>query len=261
MAARHDPQSLDASALAAASGWTVVHRNRTRSTNDDAAFLRAAGAPARTVVVADEQQAGRGREGRAFASPRGGLYASLLLPASPEDLPGPVVAAVALAVADALQGAGAHDVALKWPNDLWLSGRKVGGILLEGPGGPQGLVVAGIGLNLVQVPSDLPDDLRSTLCALEPHVGRPVSRDALLTDLLRAADARLAALRTPAARASLAQDYAGRQALQGAQVTWTEGSTRHAGRLLHAGLDGLEVEQQGRRRRVRIEHAMDLRPA
>lgn len=253
--------ALDPAALAAATGWTVVQHTRTRSTNDDAVLVRAAGAPARTVVVADEQLAGRGREGRAFASPPGGLYASLLLEAAPSDLPGPVVAAVALAAVDVLEAAGAHEVALKWPNDLWLSGRKVGGILLEGPGGPQGLVVAGLGLNVAAVPAGLPEDLRRTLAALGPHVGRPVSRQALLVGLLRAVDARLAGLRTPGARATLAEAYAARQALRGAQVTWVEGSTPHAGRLLSAGLDGLEVEQEGRRRRVRLEHAMDLRPA
>ncbi|MFM8979315.1 MAG: biotin--[acetyl-CoA-carboxylase] ligase [Planctomycetia bacterium] len=254
-------EPLDTAAVAAHSGWAVVHRASTRSTNDDAAGLRAAGAPARTVVVADEQQAGRGREGRAFASPPGGLYASLLLPARGEDLPGPVVAAVALAAADALQAAGAREVALKWPNDLWLAGRKVGGILLEGPGGPRGLVVAGIGLNVAAVPAGLPEDLRRTLAALAPHVGHPVAREGLLVALLAAVERRLAQLEAPAARAGLAADYAARQALLGQAVTWLEGSTRQSGRLLAAGLEGLEVEQQGQRRRVRLEHAMDLKPA
>lgn len=252
---------LDPAALAAATGWTVVQRTRTRSTNDDAVLLREAGAPARTVVVADEQLAGRGREGRPFASPPGGLYASLLLEAAAGDLPGPVVAAVALAAADALQAAGARDVALKWPNDLWLAGRKVGGILLEGPGGPGGLVVAGVGLNVQAVPAALPEELRRTLAALAPHVGHPVARQGLLVDLLRAVDARLGSLRSAAGREGLAAQYAALQALRGADVTWVEGSTRHAGRLLAAGLEGLEVEQAGRRRHVRLEHAMDLRPA
>lgn len=257
----HGIDGLDTGAVAVASGWGVVHRRATRSTNDDAVLLRAAGVPARTVVLADEQQAGRGREGRAFASPPGGLYCSLLLAARAPDLPGPLVAAVALAVADALEACGARDVALKWPNDLWLGGRKVGGILLEGPGGPAGLVVAGIGLNVEAVPADLPADLRPTLAALVPHVGHAVARQDLLLHLLAAVDRRLAGLEAPAARERLAAAYAARQALLGADVTWLEGSARHAGRLLAAGLDGLEVEEAGQRRRVRLEHAMDLRPA
>jgi BirA family biotin operon repressor/biotin-[acetyl-CoA-carboxylase] ligase len=253
---------LDASRVATASGWRVIHRAETTSTNDDASAARAQGAGSRTVVVADLQTAGRGREGRWFASPPGGLYLSMLVRADPDDLPAPLVAAVALAAAEALEAVGVPHVAIKWPNDLWVGGRKVGGILLEGPGSPGAPVIAGLGVNLRQVPTDLPPPVRATLTALDHEVGRRVAREALLVALLGRVDARLVDLAAPASRALLAEAYARRQALLGAAIVWQEGGACHRGRLLAAGLLGLEVDEPGRgRRRLRAEHVVEVRAA
>ncbi|MDA1195839.1 MAG: biotin--[acetyl-CoA-carboxylase] ligase, partial [Planctomycetota bacterium] len=104
--------------LARASGWRVEHRPETGSTNDVAGDILAAGASARTVVVADRQTRGRGREGRAYESPPGGLYVSLLVDAAPADRPGLVVALVACAAADAIEAVSGLAVGIKWPNEL-----------------------------------------------------------------------------------------------------------------------------------------------
>lgn len=128
----------------------------TGSTNDDARDLAIAGAPEGTVVLAREQTSGRGRLGREWASPDGGVYASLVL--RPEvELPDAVVLplVVGLGVARALDRFGVSAL-LKWPNDLLAAdGRKLAGVLLEGlsEGWRVTWVVAGIGVNVRAAPT------------------------------------------------------------------------------------------------------------
>ncbi len=135
-----------------------VHRTRTGSTNDDAKQLAAAGLPAWSVVLAEEQTAGRGRWGRTWQSAAGaGLWMSVLL------RPEPAVAARAgllplatgLAVARVLRDRGIQ-AELKWPNDVLCNGRKICGILCEAVSSGSCLthIVVGIGLNLRQTAAD-----------------------------------------------------------------------------------------------------------
>lgn len=127
----------------------------TGSTNDDARELARAGAPEGTVVLAAQQASGRGRLGRSWASPRGGVYASIVLrPAveTPDAIVLPLV--VGLGVARGLGSLGV-DVRLKWPNDLLDDrGRKVAGVLLEGlsEGWRISWIVAGVGVNVRNAP-------------------------------------------------------------------------------------------------------------
>lgn len=126
------------------------------STNDEAARLARAGASHGTIVTAAVQHAGRGRLGRVWASPPGGLYLSavLRLPLRSVDVP-PVTLAVGIAVHDTLRALAAP-VALKWPNDVVvaadhaLAGRKLAGVLVEAGGEPSGPchAVVGVGLNV-----------------------------------------------------------------------------------------------------------------
>ena len=137
---------------------------RVGSTNDVARRLAIEGAPAGTVVVADEQVAGRGRAGRVWSSPPGlGLWLSVV--ARPPALPEPA----ALPLLVGLEAARALDpfldgdpVQVKWPNDLLLHGRKVGGILCEAvwAGDAPAFVVVGIGVNVLHGPEDFPAELR-----------------------------------------------------------------------------------------------------
>ena len=103
------------------------------------------------LLVAEAQTAGRGRLGRAWVSaPGASLTFSLALPLAPRSWSG-LSLAVGLAVADALDPVSDSPpkIGLKWPNDLWLAGRKLGGILIETVvHGSERIVVAGIGLNL-----------------------------------------------------------------------------------------------------------------
>jgi BirA family biotin operon repressor/biotin-[acetyl-CoA-carboxylase] ligase len=118
------------------------------STNERAKELAAAGVPHGTLVTADEQTAGRGRQGREWvAPPRSAVLMSLVLREFDPLLP--LRAAVAVA-----QTVGSEEI--KWPNDVWLGGRKVAGILVEGRPA-DGWAVLGIGVNVepVEFPAEL----------------------------------------------------------------------------------------------------------
>lgn len=138
--------------------WTSFEGGHTTgSTNDDCIALARAGAAEGTVVLASAQQAGRGRLGRTWDSPEGGVYLSVLLRpeiAISEMAPLPLV--VSLGVARAIEGLGMIAVRLKWPNDVWFEQRKLAGILLESSieGGHVQWVVAGVGLNVEVVEGD-----------------------------------------------------------------------------------------------------------
>ena len=127
----------------------------TRSTNDDARSLALDGAPEGTVVLAAQQTNGRGRLGRVWSSPAGGVYASVVLRPSvetPEAIVLPLV--VGLGVARGLDTLGVQTL-LKWPNDLLcVDGRKVAGVLLEGlsEGWLISWIVAGVGINVRSAP-------------------------------------------------------------------------------------------------------------
>ncbi len=130
------------------------------STNREMRRMLLHGTPHGTLVVAGAQTEGRGRVGRVFLSPPGGVYLSLLLCPQP-DSPGDgtaVTAAAAVAAARAVERLCGRDLRIKWVNDLYWQGRKVGGILTEGlldmESGRPSQVVVGIGINL-RTPADL----------------------------------------------------------------------------------------------------------
>jgi BirA family biotin operon repressor/biotin-[acetyl-CoA-carboxylase] ligase len=153
------------------------------STNDRAREVADEGAGPFSVILADEQTAGRGRGGRAWHSrPGAGLFLSTLLPGSgspPLHLP----LLVGLAAARATESASPRvGIGLKWPNDLILKGRKVGGILCERH---HGAVVTGIGLNIRHRAADFPPDLAGVATSLEAAADERVSVGSLVTALLR----------------------------------------------------------------------------
>jgi BirA family transcriptional regulator, biotin operon repressor / biotin---[acetyl-CoA-carboxylase] ligase len=140
--------------------YRLVSYDTVGSTNDEAKRLAREGAAEGTIVWALVQTAGRGRRGSLWASPRGNLYASLLLrPDAParRALQLGFVAAVALGDALSTTVPGLSGLSYKWPNDVLLGGRKLAGILLEAEsGGGEGLafLVVGFGVNLVSSPQE-----------------------------------------------------------------------------------------------------------
>lgn len=169
-------------------GRPRIHVPMTESTMDDARELAEGGAPHGFLVRADQQVGGRGRAGRGWASPRGGLWFSLLL--RPERAPESwtLLALVAgSACASAMRRLGA-DARLKWPNDVLLGGRKAAGFLLESRVGE--FVVLGAGVN-VRVPREaLPAEVQGIATSLHEHVERPVDADAFLEEFLEAFSSR-----------------------------------------------------------------------
>ena len=138
-------------------------------------------APEGTVVVAEEQTAGRGRRGRTWeSSARAGLWWSLLLrPPVPADRLGWLPLVIGVGVARGVRSAVGVEVALKWPNDVLVDGRKLAGILAERLA--DGSVVVGVGINVDQDEAELPDGGASLRT-----VGIPTDRTAVLIDVLAA---------------------------------------------------------------------------
>ena len=207
-------------------GHPRAHFRLTDSTNARARELAEAGAPHGAVVTAREQTAGRGRQGRSWAGPPGrALLLSVIVRRFDALLP----LRAGLAVADVA----GPDARVKWPNDVWLDGRKLAGILVEGR--PDAWAVVGIGLNVAVRLEDLPEEVR----AIAATLGRPPEAlEATLRELLDALGARL---EQPAAGAL--DDLRGRDALRGRVVRWSGGSGEAAGidadgRLLVRGANG-----------------------
>ena len=173
-------------------GRTLHVLDEVTSTNSQAATLAQQGAPHGAVVVAETQTAGRGRLGRHWHSPPGkNLYCSLLL----RTMPGrdqqplwlswiPLIAA--LAVSRAVQVTADLKPTVKWPNDILIGNRKLGGVLCEssGLGTSHAVVIVGIGLNVNIRRDDFPEDLRELATSLMIETQHPFDRAALLVTLL-----------------------------------------------------------------------------
>jgi BirA family biotin operon repressor/biotin-[acetyl-CoA-carboxylase] ligase len=159
------------------------------STNDEAARLARAGASHGTVVISELQTAGRGRNGRVWRSPPGGLYLSAVLrPNIPLALVPPMTLAIGIGVCDAVRACGVGGV-LKWPNDVLVDDRKLAGVLVEAQsqGGRLDAVVVGIGINLRSLGAD--DDVSRISTSIEAETparddGQPIDRELVIERLL-----------------------------------------------------------------------------
>jgi BirA family biotin operon repressor/biotin-[acetyl-CoA-carboxylase] ligase len=247
------PAEIQRRTRAARFGAEIAYHAATGSTNEDAMRLARAGAPEGTLVVAEHQTAGRGRLGRTWVSPRrSNLYASFVL--RPSIAPGaaPQLALVAgVAVARALTASGAAGVAIKWPNDCLLDGRKVAGILTEMDAEIDRVraVILGIGVNLNMPSRAFPSELRETATSLQQATGRRVDRiafTAILCETLEDAYGRFLA----EGFGALVGEWEARSCLAGRRVTVecagrrTTGTVRGLdpdGRLV---LDGPEGEER-----------------
>ena len=168
-------------------GKRIFHFFKTDSTNRVAMELGYSGEPEGAVVLAEEQTAGKGRAGRAWQSERAaGIYVTLLLRPRLAPVQAPLLTMQAgLSARAAVQAQTGLTVDLKWPNDLFLAGKKMGGILTEmhAEPGQVRFVIVGIGLNVNQ--EKFGGDLRSIATSLRIETGKPQSRLELLVRLLR----------------------------------------------------------------------------
>lgn len=154
------------------------------STQDEAARWVRSGNDVPALVLAGAQRAGRGRTGRSWYSPVGGVYATLCLRPSTNASRWPsMTVAAGLALAQVLDEAGVAGVDLKWPNDCRVFGRKVAGILSEAL--PEaGVVLVGVGINGVLDPRQTPDDLAGSAVGLASVLPSDLALDVVCAQAL-----------------------------------------------------------------------------
>jgi BirA family biotin operon repressor/biotin-[acetyl-CoA-carboxylase] ligase len=224
-------------------GRPLVRLATVDSTNREARRWADGGAAHGLVVVADEQTAGRGRLERTWHSPpREGVYASALLRPGPDPTRlGLVGVAAAIATAEAVEDAGVRSARIKWPNDVWVEGRKIAGVLVEArdAGRAEGIVVIGIGVNVGQ--TAFPDGLRVPATSVRLETGEALSPEAVLGRLLARLEPWLDALLAGRVSA-LDAAFSARDALAGRRISFTLDRREVEGEVLAISpLEGLRL--------------------
>jgi BirA family transcriptional regulator, biotin operon repressor / biotin---[acetyl-CoA-carboxylase] ligase len=216
------------------------------STNNEALAWATSGAKDLSLVIADEQTAGRGRLDRKWFTPRGTALAfSLILRPTPEekDHLTRMVGLAALAIVDTLRTRGLV-AQIKWPNDVLLNGYKVAGILVESvwTGDEVDCLVIGVGLNVLRESVPSTELLQFPATSLEESLGSLVDRERILHDIL----AGLIALRPHLGTESFIASWEKALAFRGEPVqVETENGVSVAGKLLGLESDGsLRMSQE-----------------
>ncbi len=219
------------------------------STNDLAMRLADAGAGEGTVILADAQTAGRGRRGREWFSPVGsGIYVSVVL--RPWGEPAHWIASrltvtAGVALAEGVRSSTGLPVELKWPNDLVVGRRKLGGILTEmsTTGADHPAVVVGIGINVRL--TAYPLVLASVATSLEAELGRPIDRAPVLVETLAALVTRYQELRNARFDAILSAWRAFAPSLRGAPIEWESPEGIVHGQAIDLDGDGALLARTG----------------
>lgn len=225
-------------------GRPLIRLDIVKSTQDIAFRLGERGASEGTTVVARHQTGGRGRSGRAWATPPGEalLFSVLFRPDMPPERLSPLSLLIADAVASTVRSLFSLEPRIKWPNDVLIDGRKLSGILIQVRGG---MVVVGIGLNVLSAPADLPEGATS----IRSESGLDVDMDALLHSLLSAIGDRYRRLlhgdTGPAIRRVEEALY-----LRGNEVTLQDGDRTLTGRILGLRDDGALLLDVGKETRA-----------
>lgn len=209
-------------------GCRVTYLAAVDSTNRAATQLAEGGAPAGSVVLADAQTAGRGRLARSWFSPPGrNAYLSLILrpPIPPVRVPQLSLVA-AVACARAMETVCGVAPRVKWPNDLYVDGRKVSGILCDMRAETDQLafLILGIGINVNIAPHEFPEEIAEFATSLSAACGKRVNRVRLICELLDALE--------------LAYDEWMENGLAGFRDAWRERSLLHSRRITVEGPDG-----------------------
>jgi len=164
----------------------VIVLDRIGSTNDECKRMASDGAEEGTLVIAEEQTGGKGRLGRSWSSPKGnGIWMSLILrPQVNLYNVSAITLAAGLAVCKALNNFGV-EAGIKWPNDVYINGKKVCGILTEMSASSEGVdyVVVGMGIN-VNTPY-FPQELENIACSLYTETNKKYERNTIITEVLK----------------------------------------------------------------------------
>lgn len=174
-------------------GRPLMYQAVTGSTNDDALKAARAGAPHGSVFIADEQTAGRGRRGHAWLAAPGEslLFSVLLRPKLELAHTSALTLAIGLALRDAVAPLVNASPQIKWPNDLYVSGKKLAGILVESQlqGSELQALIVGVGLNVAT--RDFPEEIAKTATSLALLGAASLERETVLFEILEAMARRL----------------------------------------------------------------------
>lgn len=167
-----------------------IFKKETASTNSDLKdMIKACEEPVYAVVCAEEQSGGRGRTGKSFHSPKGGVYFSASFPLEGDVSNAPFITLLAgLCVCSSLQKICPEKLKIKWPNDIYLHGKKLCGILTELT---KNTAVVGIGINCEMKKSDIPDELKSIVTSLAMHGIELPDKKALISEIVSLLDAEI----------------------------------------------------------------------
>lgn len=174
-------------------GRDVHYFESVLSTQMSAHDMVASGAKEGTLIIAEQQTAGRGRMGRKWHSPLGkGIWMSLILaPRIPIHFAPQLTLLIAVALCRAIKQKYPMDVGIKWPNDLLVGGRKISGILLESSAEDERLrhVIAGIGISANLLQEDYPPELWDKATSLSIESGQVIDRELLIAAFLNELEA------------------------------------------------------------------------
>lgn len=221
-------------------GWRIHYFDEIDSTQEAARELAAGGAAQGTVVIAERQSAGRGRMGRTWHSPPGvNLYTTIILRPPIPLAEVPRLSLVAgVAAAEAVEREAPGIVTLKWPNDVWLRGRKAGGIIAEAvTDAHQQLdcVLLGIGLNINLAADDVPPELRGKATSMRIATGHRCDRTAIADSLFNRLDSRYMESLTRGFE-SIVPAWERYSALTGRRIAIVDGARHQSG--IVRGIDG-----------------------
>ena len=216
------------------------------STNRYLKELAARGAKEGTIVIANRQSAGRGRLGRSFFSPEGGIYMSMVLrPAILAEKAILITTCAAVAVARAIESICKESAGIKWVNDIFIKNKKVCGILAEAGLDPDkevpSYVVLGIGINVKQ--QSVPEELKSIVGCLE-DAGQKVLKE----DLIAAVWEEFATLYQDISTAVYMEEYKERSVLLNREVVVYWPQEEYTARVTDIDREGhLVLEREGKR--------------
>jgi BirA family biotin operon repressor/biotin-[acetyl-CoA-carboxylase] ligase len=225
------------------------------STNREARDRAREGAGAGTVVLADFQSRGRGRLGRAWESPSGAnVYLSVILrPPIPPPAAPQITLLAGVSTARALSNVSGLECRIKWPNDIFLRGKKMAGILaeMEGEGSETRFIILGIGVNVNWKKEEFPPELRDTATSLQAEKGEEFSRAAVTAGLLRELEAEYISFLREGFSSRLRNEWNRLSWVNGKPVTLRSPEGTISGRALGLDTDGalLLLDGEGNPRR------------
>lgn len=167
-----------------------IFKNETVSTSSDLKeIVRSSSLPVYAVIIAERQSGGRGRMGKSFFSPKGGIYFSASFPISGSLENAPFITLLAgLYVCKALEKVCSERLYIKWPNDIYLGGKKLCGILAELI---NNTAVVGVGINCEINSDSCPPELKDIVTSLSEHGIEPPDKKALIAEIVSALDREL----------------------------------------------------------------------